>query len=163
MVLCGQECPARSSLWWASTGRKIAHKTRHRFKVMGGCKETATYVATSRNDESIVRALLDAGAMVNGRTSDGSTPLHSAADQGTADMVEALIDAGAEINARSAAGLTPLQLAVRRNWVPGCDQVISVLIEAGADLDGQSEEMLRMKWLSMDEIESSTPSDHSGD
>ena len=128
-----------------------------------GGGETALYVATSRNDKSIVRALLDAGAMVNGRTSDGSIPLHSAADQGAADMAEALIDAGAEINARSAARPTPLQLAARRNWVPGCDQVISVLIEAGADLDGQSEEMLRMKWLSMDEIELSTSSDHNGD
>src|SRR5262244_2125012 len=51
---------------------------------------------------AIARALIQAGAPVNGRPGDKDTPLISAASVGDADVVRALIEAGADLDAVSA-------------------------------------------------------------
>ncbi|HOL70854.1 MAG TPA: ankyrin repeat domain-containing protein, partial [Bryobacteraceae bacterium] len=60
-----------------------------------------------------VRALLDAGADVNGRDRLGGTPLHEAIWNGNAAIAALLIERGADVNARhTEAGSTPLHYAV---------------------------------------------------
>ena len=54
--------------------------------------------------------LIDAGAEVNPRSADGSTPLHTAAFFGRAETAELLLEAGADTAARNHYGQTPLQV-----------------------------------------------------
>ena len=51
---------------------------------------------------AIAKALIDAGAPVNGRPEDKETPLITAASYGDAEVAQVLIDAGADIEAVSA-------------------------------------------------------------
>jgi uncharacterized protein len=51
---------------------------------------------------AIARALIEAGAPVNGRPGDQETPLITAASYGDAEVAQVLIDAGADIEAVSA-------------------------------------------------------------
>jgi hemoglobin len=60
----------------------------------------------------IVRALVRAGAQVDGRSdAKQCTPLHMAARRGNIEVAEALMDCGADIHARDKTGVTPLQRA----------------------------------------------------
>ena len=63
----------------------------------------------------IVTALLDGGANVNGRNSDGGTALHAAAFLGRADSAELLIARGADVAARNSRG-EPAMHAARVDW-----------------------------------------------
>ena len=80
------------------------------FKCFTGATDdgrTSFYVA------AIVEMLVRAGAQVNARANDGSTPLHRAAEAGASATVMALLHAGAEPTARDASGRTPVQVAGR--------------------------------------------------
>ena len=59
----------------------------------------------------IVTSLLDGGAQVNGRNSDGGTALHAAAFLGRAEAAELLLARGAEAAARNSRGETPMDAA----------------------------------------------------
>lgn len=59
----------------------------------------------------IVAALLDEGARVNGRGSDGGTALHAAAFLGRADAAKVLLARGADPAARNSRGNTPKDAA----------------------------------------------------
>jgi len=58
--------------------------------------------------------LLELGADARRTSSDGLTPLHSAADGKHVAAVELLLQHGADINARSRDGLSPLEYALQR-------------------------------------------------
>lgn len=82
---------------------------------------------------AIAKALIDAGAPVNGHPDDKETPLITAASYGDADVATVLIEAGAEIEAVSAfpggfLGCTALRHAV----IFGMTDVVDVLVTAGA-------------------------------
>ena len=69
----------------------------------------------------VVEALIAAGADVNVRSKDQSTPLHSAAKRGRTWAVLALIAAGADTGARDADGRTALDYAVDRGHTEVAD------------------------------------------
>lgn len=86
------------------------------------------------NDASRVALLIDKGADVNMRDSNGYAPLHSAARNRNSPIVELLAKNKADVNARDGDGFTPLDYAIGRNHVP----TIEMLLKAGARLDEPS-------------------------
>jgi ankyrin repeat protein len=72
---------------------------------------TPLHSAAAGRHNSIVQALLGAGAPVNAKQQQGWTALHAAAQNGDQTMVELLLKYGANPKARNDDGLTPDQLA----------------------------------------------------
>jgi ankyrin repeat protein len=77
----------------------------------------------------MARALLDAGAPVEGDPSDPETPLMTAASYGDAEVAQVLIEAGADLDA-TVSGTK--DRALRQAVVCGKDDVVRVLLAAGA-------------------------------
>jgi len=85
----------------------------------------------SREHENLT-ALVDAGADLNARNSDGLTPLQLAADNRSDDAVKILIKLGADINAASTTEkMTALHYAAKNSDT----DTLKVLIAARADLN----------------------------
>jgi hypothetical protein len=86
---------------------------------------------------AIAKALIDAGAPVNGRPGDKETPLITAASVGDADVARVLIEAGADIEAVSApdSGGVPGSTALAHAAVFGMTEVLDVLVAARARID----------------------------
>lgn len=104
------------------------------------------YVAMMRYDTSrgiwrdvpgtgaLARALLDAGAPVEGDDMDSETPLMTAASYGDAEVARVLLEAGADLHATASptAGGVPGGTALRHAAVFGMTGVAEVLLAAGA-------------------------------
>jgi ankyrin repeat protein len=104
------------------------------------------YVAMMRYDTSrgvwrdvpgtgaLARALLDAGAPVEGDALDAETPLMTAASYGDAEVARVLLEAGADLHATASAtaGGVPGGTALRHAAVFGMTDVAEVLLAAGA-------------------------------
>lgn len=90
---------------------------------------------------AIVRALIDAGAPVDGGPGDLETPLITAASYGDAKVARVLIEAGADIEARASetAGGVPGGTALLHAAVFGMTDVVDVLVAAGAEVHGVEE------------------------
>lgn len=67
--------------------------------------------AVSMRSPRIVRLLIDYGAEINTIDSDGDTPLHRAASQGSLEIVKALLNAGADVDAKNDMGLKAASIA----------------------------------------------------
>lgn len=82
----------------------------------------------------IARALLDAGAPVEGDPADAETPLMTAASYGDADVARVLVTAGADLTATASAdaGGVPGGTALRHAAMFGMTAVAEVLLAAGA-------------------------------
>ena len=98
--------------------------------VWAECDKFCDYSWWQTATASDVQVELDAGADVNTRKEDGTTPLHRAAQWGTAEGDGLLIAAGADINVRTEKGYTPLHLAA---W-KGNAETVQLLIVVGADI-----------------------------
>ncbi|MBP5212178.1 MAG: ankyrin repeat domain-containing protein, partial [Pyramidobacter sp.] len=84
---------------------------------------------------AIIQFLLDSRADINGKGSGGWTPLMAAAQFSShPETVKKMLDAGAVVNARKNDGMTAVMLAAT-NESPAAEQIASLLIYAGADLD----------------------------
>jgi uncharacterized protein len=83
---------------------------------------------------AVARALIDAGAPVDGHPGDKETPLITAASYGDAEVARVLIDAGADLEAISApdSGGVPSGTALQHAAVFGMTEVVDVLVAAGA-------------------------------
>lgn len=78
---------------------------------------------------SVIRALLDAGALVDAADGDGNTPLIVSVRDESLPVVEALVKHGADVNSRNKAGDTPLSNA--SCW--GGIKVVTYLLKHGAN------------------------------
>jgi ankyrin repeat protein len=83
---------------------------------------------------AVARALLAAGAPVDGAPGDPETPLITAASYGDAEVARVLIEAGADLEATAApnAGGIPGGTALAHAAVFGMTAVVDVLVAAGA-------------------------------
>lgn len=86
----------------------------------------------------VARALIAAGAPVDGRPGETETPLITAASYGDADVARALIEAGADLEARATAdaGGVPGGTALLHAAVFGFTTVVDLLVAAGARVHG---------------------------
>jgi uncharacterized protein len=85
--------------------------------------------AVRKDDVAGAVKLLDGGADVRAKTSDGTTALHWAAHNGQLDLVKRLLKGGADAGARNEYGSSPMQEAALR----GDAEMIAALLKAGAD------------------------------
>jgi ankyrin repeat protein len=87
---------------------------------------------------ALARALIDAGASINGDPGDSETPLITAASYGDAEVAKVLIDAGADMDRRSSedSGGVPNGTALLHAAVFGMTEVVDLLVAAGAEIDG---------------------------
>ena len=90
---------------------------------------------------TIARALIAAGAPVDGQPGDPETPLITAASYGDAEVARVLIDAGADLEAKATddAGGVPGGTALLHAAVFGMTAVVDVLIASGAQVHGIEE------------------------
>lgn len=98
---------------------------RHQWRDVAGTAEVA-------------RALIAAGAPVDGSPGDPETPLITAASYGDAAVARVLLDAGADLEARASAdaGGVPGGTALLHAAVFGMTAVVDVLVAAGARVEG---------------------------
>ena len=88
------------------------------------------HTAAYDGDLSRLRGLLATNAaLVNAKTTNGSTPLHYAARAGRREALTMLLDAGADLKALDSQKHTPLHCAAHH----GQTGVVALLIERGAD------------------------------
>ena len=97
--------------------------------------------AESARDPAVITTLLEAGAALHARDRSDRTPLHHAAESGTAANVRALLAAGAQVDMRASGfdvdwgwDWTPLHLATQN---PDAD-IVRVLLGAGADVNARA-------------------------
>lgn len=85
---------------------------------------------------AMVKALLKAGAPVDGDPAAPETPLITAASYGDGDVARILVGAGADLNATAAptSGGVPGGTALRHAAVFGMTDVVDVLVAAGATI-----------------------------
>ena len=83
---------------------------------------------------ALTRALVEAGAPVDGDANDSETPLITAASYGDASVAQELVASGADVNVRSApsSGGVPDATALLHAAVFGMTDVVDVLVAAGA-------------------------------
>jgi len=84
----------------------------------------------------IVERLISSGANVNEKASDGSTPLHCAAQEGHVEIAKLLISNGANVNTKSNNGNTPLHQAIGESKT----EMVRFLVSKGADVNAKGED-----------------------
>jgi cytohesin len=89
--------------------------------------------AARKGNIKAIKQHLAAGADVNAKYADGSTPLHFAAVVGRREVVELLIAEGADVNGKGVGGGTPLHYAA----LGGRKEVAELLIAKGADVNAK--------------------------
>lgn len=108
----------------------------------------------------LIESLIDAGASIEARDSEGQTPLHTAVEASrSATVVEALLDSGANINATDDAGRTPLHIAVDMP-LSRIEGVVELLLDRGADVDavdGEGQTPCQLAHYSYDALEGLCP------
>eukprot|EP00752_Nemacystus_decipiens_P007980 g7129.t1 len=93
--------------------------------------ENPLHLAVSSGSESVVEALILAGANPNIVDHDGNTPLICAADLGRTSMVKMLLAAGADTSQRAHDGRNALHTAARSGEV----EIVSELLNEGVDMN----------------------------
>ncbi|MEN3336103.1 MAG: serine/threonine protein kinase, bacterial [Blastocatellia bacterium] len=90
---------------------------------------TALMFAAKDGHAGIVNDLLNAGAKVEAKDSDGDTALMYAAIDNRVEVAKSLLNAGADVNAKNNKGDTPLLAAA----LSGRTETVKLLLAAGAD------------------------------
>ena len=95
---------------------------------------TTLQAAVRRNDEALVKQLLDLGADVNPGSSHIPNPLSIATQNSNTAMMKLLLEAGADVNPGSSHFPNPLSIVAQSNNTA----VMKLLLEAGADVNPPS-------------------------
>lgn len=107
------------------TGREVANPRPPSCTLMDAVRD---------DDRELVSKTLEAGEDVKQVNAYLRTPLHKAAYySGAPEVLLSLLERGADVNARDKGNWTPLHLATRNGHL----EAVSILIEAGAELDVQ--------------------------
>ena len=96
-------------------------------------------IAKNGDTEGIVEAL-DAGANIN-ELAKGFAPLHLAIGSGHVEAVRILLERGASVSRRDSTDFTPLHSCIGSSRIKGTkkrQQILELLIEAGADVNANS-------------------------
>ena len=83
------------------------------------------------HNADMIAPLFKAGADVNARFVEGSTPLHWAP---TAEVAELLLSKGADPNAKDRSGLTPLDYVAKRDEIGSNATLLDTLLKHGAKI-----------------------------
>ena len=75
--------------------------------------DTPLHAASGEGHLDFVRALLSAGALVDGRNVDGRTALHQACYVGHMEVIRALLSAGAQVDLQDRDGVKAVEMALR--------------------------------------------------
>jgi ankyrin repeat protein len=81
-----------------------------------------------------IKRLIEAGANVNAKNSDGTTALMEASSRGYTEIMRLLIEAGADVNTQDKNGYTALMMATSNGW----HGAVKLLIEEGAKINTKS-------------------------
>jgi ankyrin repeat protein len=90
--------------------------------------------AAKNGDAAAVQALLDKGADVNVKKTDGATALMAASQLGHVEVVQLLLAKGADVNAKAVSGATALLIASQN----GRTEVVRALLAKGADTNAKA-------------------------
>ena len=81
-----------------------------------------------------MQLLMEKGADIMAKTTDGETALHSAAGNGHEEMVRLLVKNEADVKAKTTRGETALHFAARERT----EAVVRLLLEEGADVEAKT-------------------------
>lgn len=76
-------------------------------------RQTLLHNAVGHDEAAMAAFLIERGAKVNAKSSEGLTPLHMAAQNGNVPIITLLLDRRARINPIDGKGWTPLDRAVK--------------------------------------------------
>lgn len=79
--------------------------------VFGDIETTLLHAASYDGQTAIIELLIELGADVNAKESNGRTPLHHAANNGHLEVIELLVRCGADLEASDGEGMTALKWA----------------------------------------------------
>jgi ankyrin repeat domain-containing protein 50 len=89
--------------------------------------------ASARGQVEVVKLLLEKGAELESKDSNGRTPLSWAAEKGHEAVVKLLLEKGAELESKGSNDWTPLSWAAEN----GQEAVVKLLLEKGAELESK--------------------------
>jgi ankyrin repeat protein len=115
---------------------KLDERTRAELMIKKPPSQESFIEAIKSNDIMIVKALIVAGADINGKDKFGESPLHIASVRGFTDIIPLLIAEGADVNAGDRRHLTPLHAAA---W-GGHTETAALLIANGAKVDARGDD-----------------------
>ncbi len=99
------------------------------FDKVRGVKETQLIDAATAGDMSTAKKMIEEGADVNYKDSDGWSALSEASLAGQVEVLKLLIDSHVDVNLKHQKGWTALMVAAQKNQI----QAAQVLLKAGAD------------------------------
>jgi len=101
-------------------------------------KESFLWAAAQGGNAQDCESLLEIGAKVNWKNSEGDAPIHAASRRGHSDTITLLLVHGADVNLLGGDAKTSLQIAVERGDI----RSVNILLDANASINFKTKEGL---------------------